>query len=183
MNFLPQRMYDTYTEPKVKMSGDRLDLIVTQDRKNRMTRVTIDIEEKRGKMEMLVYDLINECEDTKETRPKKRERKSNTDRKLETAPQKIKLRASEHITSKSTDTIHEKGKIMKKQRVVKLNLEDEELEILRKWLTERCNIDREKMKLDRELFEIEHQNVLDARERRREEKSWSRGTRRWKKGS
>lgn len=88
------------------------------------------------------------------------------DKELETAVQEIRSRALGRISSESAETESEEGNIRKERTVVRLQPDEEELEILNELLAEHRNNERKKMALDRKRLEIERQNVMAARDKR-----------------
>lgn len=163
LTIIPQHFRDMYAEPKGKTISDRFELIAKQRRSDDgKTRAASGIAEERTELDMLLDDMLLQRDEVDEQRRKEREEKTEKDKKLEEASAEIRSKALSRASvagSSEEDGIESKRKV---RRVVSLDSDDEELEMMKAAIDERRENERKRLEIERERLSFE---MTEARER------------------
>lgn len=162
---IPSALKERYMEPKGKTVSDRFDLIMTQRRsEDKKNRASSGISEEQTELNVLLDDLILQRDEMDESRRKEKEEKTATDQKLDDASKEIRSKAVTRMSSEASDESERK-----RRKVISLDSDDEELELLKESLAQRRENEVQKIELERERVEIERERAEVETERVRKE--------------
>lgn len=167
---LPTRTREKYVEPKGKTINDRFELLVTNRRReDGKTRAASGISEERKELDELLDDLILRRDEVLEARRKQADEKTALDKRLDDAAKDIRSKAMYRKTADETKDGSEKSehgeeRSKKKRKVVTLDSDDEELELLRESIAERRENERKKMEIDQQRLDLERERAEQERE-------------------
>lgn len=164
---LPARIRDQYAEPKGKTVYDRFELLVKNRRsEDKKTAAASGISEERMEMHELLDDMILQRDELYETRRKDREERTASDKRLDDAGKEVRSRAMSRMSSEMDEVSSTDGGTSKKARkVVTLESDDEELELLRESIKERRENELKRMKIEEARLNLDRQRADEEREK------------------
>lgn len=159
MEVVPGNHNATYQNPAWKTCNNHFELILKQRRDmDRRKRNQSSISGKISELDMLLDDLILECDTVEEQRRKEREVKTVKYRHMEEAGIEVHNDAMTRISKRSSSSNNEddesNGKKMKKRRIATVDAEDREMEMLVQRIADQRETEGEKLDLEKKRLEL-----------------------------
>lgn len=166
LTIIPPRIREMYADPKGKTISDRFELIAKQRRSDDgKNRAATGIAEERTELDMLLDDMLLQRDELEEQRRKERDEKTEKDKNLEEASMDIRSKAlsrSSAVSASGEDGNESKRKV---RRVVSLDSDDEELEILKSAIDERRQNERKRLDIEQERLAFEMKQAKERSEK------------------
>ena len=166
LTILPQRVREMYVDPKGKTISDRFELISKQRRSDDgKARAASGISEERTELDIILDDLLLQRDEVEEQRRKEREEKTEKDKNIEAASEEMRTKALSRSSAAGLSADDAEEPKRKVRRVVSLDSDDEELEMLKASMQERRETERKRLEIESARLEFERKEAIERRDK------------------